>query len=197
MPWHSLIDFDDTTHSRHALLLFCFHSCIFFRHLTSFFFARRERAKSTSGAKDDVVGCWLESDLNQVVTEFFRHGSRLFRNDWVLVNTHDVSLCRLDSVHSAGPLLGTYHFVVGGEVHVFCAGDGHTTHGQLFSIVVLRYQSPQLIWSDREVVGWSPNISVVSTDDRVRHHSGVQQLIVDVTLPAHGCCAGRERRVQI
>ena len=42
------------------------------------------------------------------------------------------------------------------------------------------------------------NISVVSTVDCVRHHFGVQQLIVNITLPAHGWIVRflEERRVQ-
>ena len=44
----------------------------------------------------------------------------------------------------------------------------------------------KIVNSHREIAGSSPNISVVSTDDRVRHHFGVQQLIVNITLPAHG-----------
>ena len=51
--------------------------------------------------------------------------------------------------------------------------------------------------SHREIAWSSPNISVVSTDDRVRHHFGVQQLIVNITLPAHGWIVRfEERRVQ-
>ena len=53
-----------------------------------------------------------------------------------------LTLCRLDGMHSTGPLLGTYHFFGGREVHVFLLGDGHTTLGQLISIIVLTYQGP-------------------------------------------------------
>ena len=56
----------------------------------------------------------------------------------------------------------------------------------------------KILNSHREIARSSPNISVVSTDDRVRHHFGVQQLIVNITLPAHGWIVRflEERRVQ-
>lgn len=73
--------------------------------------------------------CWLESNLNQVVTEFFRNWSGLLRNDRVLVNANDISLCRLDGMYSAGAFFGSYHFIVRGEVHVFCAANHYAAHG--------------------------------------------------------------------
>ena len=59
-----------------------------------------------------------------------------------------LTLRRLDGMHSTGPLLGTYHFIGGREVHVLCAGDGHTTLGQLICVRELAYQGSQLIWGD-------------------------------------------------
>lgn len=40
-----------------------------------------------------------------------------------------------------------------------------------------------------KIGGCGPNVSVVPANDRVRHHFGVQQLVIDVALPAHGYCA--------
>lgn len=66
MPWHSF----DTTQTIFFLL-----------------FEENDVGK----IKVSEICSWLESDSYQIVTELFRHGSRLLRQNGFFVHTHDVS----------------------------------------------------------------------------------------------------------
>ena len=49
----------------------------------------------------------------------------------------EITLRRLDDMNSTGPLLGTYHFIGGREVHILCSGDLYSRLGHRICVAKL------------------------------------------------------------
>jgi hypothetical protein len=106
---------------------------------------------------ENVLSCralnLLESDLNEVISEFFCDGCGLLRNDGIFVQTDDECLLCLDRMNSVGSLLGADDAIRVGQEHVASSGDGHTTLSEFVGVTILRDQDLQLFRSHLKICG--------------------------------------------